>query len=295
MCIAILKSTKPLQMETIQTKQTNLFIETEPGVRLYVTDYGEGKPVILIHGWPLSSDMWEYQTEALINAGLRVIAYDRRGFGQSSKPWNGYDYSTLAADLKSIVDKLELSDVTLIGFSMGGGEIVRYFNTYGSHNISKAALIASVTPYMLKTEDNPDGTPQEVFDGMAQKMTDDRMDFLEGFSKDFYGVGALSKPVSTAFLQHDLMVASCASPHATLECAKAFSSTDFREEMVSITVPTLVIHGDSDKTVPIKAAGEKASKLIPDCRYIVYDGAPHGLFYTEKDKLNKDLIDFIRS
>lgn len=282
-------------MEAVQTRQTSVYIETEPGVQLYVTDYGDGKPVILIHGWPLSGDMWEYQTEALIAAGHRVITYDRRGFGQSSKPWNGYDYTTMATDLKSIIDQLELTDVSLIGFSMGGGEVVRYCRLFGTGKLSKVVLIGSVTPYMLKTDDNPDGTPQHVFDGMAKQIKEDRMHFLENFSKDFYGVGMLNHPVSDAFLQHDLMVASSASPRATSECAKAFSSTDFREEMVSVDVPALVIHGDSDKTVPIKASGEKSAKLIPDCRYLVYGGAPHGLFYTDKEKLNKDLIDFLRS
>ena len=282
-------------METTQTSQTNFYIETEPGVMLYVTDYGEGKPVILIHGWPLSGAMWEYQTEALITAGCRVIAYDRRGFGQSSKPREGYDYTTLAFDLKTIIDELALEDVALVGFSMGGGEVVRYFSHFGGVHVTKAVLISSVTPYMLKTDDNPDATPQDVFDGIVKKIQEDRMDFLAGFSKDFYGVGMLNRPVSDAFLQNDLMIAASASPHATLECARAFSTTDFRAEMESLTVPTLVIHGDSDKTVPIESSGEKTAKMIPDCRYLVYGGAPHGLFYTEKERLNKDLIEFIRS
>ena len=278
-----------------EIKLTNFYLETEPGVSLYVTDYGEGKPVILIHGWPLSGAMWEYQTEILVNNGYRVIAYDRRGFGKSSQPWNGYEYDTLADDLKVIIEELELTDVTLIGFSMGGGEVVRYFSRHGGQNVSKAVLVASVTPYMLKTDDNPDGVPQEVFDDMAEQMKNDRMAFLAGFSKTFYGVGLLNHPVSDAFLQHDLMVASMASPHATLECAKAFSTTDFREEMAFVKVPTLVIHGDSDKTVPIAPTGEKASKLIPDCRYLVYEGSPHGLFYTDKEKFNKDLLEFLNS
>lgn len=281
-------------MET-QTRNTNFFIEVEPEVVLYATDYGDGNPVILIHGWPLSGDMWEYQTDHLVRNGYRVITYDRRGFGKSSQPWNGYNYDTMADDLKAIIDELELSDVTLVGFSMGGGEVVRYFSRHGGENVIKAVLISAVTPYMLKTDDNPDGVPQETFNDMSQQMKDDRMAFLEGFSKTFYGVGMLSHPVSDAFLKHDFAVTSAASPHATLECAKAFSSTDFRQEMTSVNVPTLVIHGDSDKTVPIAATGEKSAKLIPDCRYLVYGGAPHGLFYTEKERLNADLLEFLNS
>lgn len=282
-------------METTETRQTNFFIETEPDVVLYATDYGDGKPIILIHGWPLSGEMWEYQTEHLVQNGYRVITYDRRGFGKSSQPWNGYNYDTMADDLKAIIDELELTDVTLVGFSMGGGEVVRYFSRHGGENVIKAVLISAVTPFMLKTDDNPDGVPQQMFDDMTKQMKDDRMAFLEGFSKTFYGVGLLSHPVSSAFMHRDFMIAAGASPHATLECAKAFSSTDFRQEMTSVNVPTLVIHGDSDKTVPIEPTGEKSAKLIPDCRYLVYGGAPHGLFYTEKEKLNADLLEFLNS
>lgn len=281
-------------MET-QARLTNFYIETQPGVSLYVTDYGEGKPVILIHGWPLSSAMWEYQTEQLVRRGFRVIAYDRRGFGKSSQPWDGYEYDTLSDDLSVLIDELELTDVTLVGFSMGGGELVRYFSRHGGANVSKAVLISSVTPYMLKDESNPDGVPKEVFDDNATQIRDDRMKFLQDFSKTFYGVGFLNNPVSDAFMQNDFAIAAGASAHATLECATAFSTTDFRNEMVMVNVPTLVIHGDSDKTVPIETGGEQSAKLIPDCRYLVYGGAPHGLFYTDKERLNADLLEFLLS
>lgn len=282
-------------METTRQQQSDFYIGTEPGVKLYVRDYGSGKPVILIHGWPLSGDMWEYQMDALVNAGFRVIAYDRRGFGQSSKPWNGYNYDVLANDLAEIIDQLALTDVAIAGFSMGGGEVVRFFSKFGGRNVTKAVLISSIAPYMLKTEDNPEGVPQEEFDKMTKQMKEDRAKFLKGFSKDFYGVTLLTNPASDALLERDFIIASGASPRATLECAAAFSSTDFRSEMQSINVPALVIHGDADKTVPIEATGEKAAHAIPDCRYLVYEGAPHGLFYTERERLNEDLIEFLNS
>lgn len=271
------------------------YIQTETNVYLRIRDYGEGKPVILIHGWPLSNEMWEYQIEHLVNNNFRVITYDRRGFGKSAQPWDSYDYDTLTDDLKSIIDQLELTDVTLVGFSMGGGEVVRYFSRHGGQNVSKAVLVSSIAPFLLQTEDNPEGVPQEQYDGMAKQIREDRIGFLEGFGKDFFGVGLLNKPLSAPLMDYYRMLASFASPRATLECATSFSTTDFREEMVTINVPTLIIHGDEDKTVPIDISSKKAAKLIPNCRYVVYEGAPHGLFYTEKEKLNTDLVNFINS
>jgi pimeloyl-ACP methyl ester carboxylesterase len=274
---------------------TDKYIVTAPNVKLYVKDYGEGKPVILIHGWPLSNEMWEYQIDALVQNNFRVITYDRRGFGKSSQPWNGYDYDTLSDDLKAIIDQLDLKEATLVGFSMGGGEVVRYFSRHGGKGVSKAVLIASVTPFQLKTDSNPDGVPQEKYDGMAEQIKDDRIGFLDSFGKTFFGVSFISKPISTPLLDYYRMLCSFASPRATLECAKSFSTTDFRREMASVNVPTLIIHGDEDKTVPIEITSEIATKLIPDNKFIVYEGAPHGLFYIEKDKLNKDLIEFLNS
>jgi pimeloyl-ACP methyl ester carboxylesterase len=274
---------------------TDKYIVTAPNVKLYVKDYGEGKPVILIHGWPLSNEMWEYQIDALVQNNFRVITYDRRGFGKSSQPWNGYDYDTLSDDLKAIIDQLDLKEATLVGFSMGGGEVVRYFSRQGGKGVSKAVLIASVTPFQLKTDSNPDGVPQEKYDGMAEQIKDDRIGFLDSFGKTFFGVSFISKPISTPLLDYYRMLCSFASPRATLECAKSFSTTDFRREMASVNVPTLIIHGDEDKTVPIEITSEIATKLIPDNKFIVYEGAPHGLFYIEKDKLNKDLLEFLNS
>ena len=266
--------------------------DTEP-VKIYYEDYGKGKPVVFIHGWPLSGSMWEYQVTQLPQQGLRCITYDRRGFGKSDRPFEGYDYDSLAGDLKSLLDELDLNDVTLVGFSMGGGEIAKYFSLYGGKRISKVVIVSGVVPYMLKTEDNPDGVAQEEFDKMAKGMIEDRPGFMEAFNKDFFSVSIVSHPVSDAFLNNSLVKCMDANVIATLQCAKSLSSTDFRQDVPKINVPTLIIHGDNDKTVPIKATGEESAKLIPGAKFIVYEGAPHGLWYTDKDRLNQDLIDFI--
>lgn len=262
-------------------------------VNIYYEELGKGKNVVFIHGWPLSGAMWEYQITQLPQQGMRCITYDRRGFGHSDKPAGPYDYNTLAADLKAVLDGLDLQDVTLVGFSMGGGEIAKYFSLYGGARVTKVVLISAVVPYMLKTEDNPDGVEQEVFDGMAKQMIDDRPGFLENFNNDFYGVSMLSHPVSDAFLQQCINAAMVASPIATLECAKSFSSTDFRKDVLKINVPTLIIHGDADQIVPIAPTGNRSANLIPGAKYVIYEGEPHGLWFTSKERLNQDLIDFI--
>ena len=262
-------------------------------VNIYYEELGKGKNVVFIHGWPLSGAMWEYQITQLPQQGMRCITYDRRGFGHSDKPAGPYDYNTLAADLKAVLDGLDLQDVTLVGFSMGGGEIAKYFSLYGGARVTKVVLISAVVPYMLQTEDNPDGVPQEVFDGMAKQMIDDRPGFLENFNNDFYGVSMLSHPVSDAFLQQCINAAMVSSPIATLECAKSFSSTDFRDDVLKINVPTLIIHGDADQIVPIAPTGNRSANLIPGAKYVIYEGEPHGLWFTSKERLNQDLIDFI--
>lgn len=262
-------------------------------VNIYYEDLGHGKNVVFIHGWPLSGSMWEYQVTQLTQQGLRCITYDRRGFGKSDYPFSGYDYNTLAGDLKALLDELDLQEVTLVGFSMGGGEIAKYFSLYGGARVKKVVLISAVIPYMLQTTDNPEGVPQEVFDKMMAAMTADRPSFLADFNKDFYGVGLMSQPVSDVYLANAGNKAMESSPIATIECAKSFSSTDFRKDVPTINVPTLIIHGDKDKTVPIKATGEQSAQLIPGAEYIIYEGAPHGLWFTDKDKLNQDLLNFI--
>lgn len=279
----------------IQERSSDKYIQTAPNAKLYVKDYGSGKPVILIHGWPLSNEMWEYQVETLVENNFRVITYDRRGFGKSSQPWNGYSYDSLTDDLKAIIDQLELTDVTLVGFSMGGGEVVRYFSRHGGKNVIKAVLIASITPFLLRTTDNPEGRNPEDNEERSNTIKNDRINFIDNFGKSFFGVSLINKPLSTPLLEYYRMLCSAASPHATLECAKSFSTTDFRDEMSSINVPTLIIHGDEDDIVPIEISSEKASELIPNNKFIVYEEAPHGLFYTERDRLNKDLIEFLNS
>ncbi len=274
---------------------TDKFIETAPNVRLYVKDYGYGDPVILIHGWPLSNEMWEYQVENLIANNYRVITYDRRGFGKSSQPYNGYDYDTLTDDLKSIIDQLQLQNVTLVGFSMGGGEVVRYFSRYAGKNVIKAVLVSSVIPFLAKADDNPDGRSQEKNEATQEAIKEDRIAFLDDFGKNFFGVNFINSVLSSPLLEYYRMLASFASPHATLECAKSFSNADFRDEVLTVNVPTLIIHGNSDKIVPIEISSEKTAGLIANNTFIVYEGAPHGLFYTDRHKLNEDLLAFLES
>lgn len=274
------------------------FIETRDAasgetIKLAYEDYGEGKPIVLIHGWPLRKEMWEYQLDALVDAGLRVITYDRRGFGESDKPWNGYDYDTLAADLKAILENLNLQDVTLVGFSMGGGEVVRYFKRYGNERISKVILVSSVVPYMLQTDDNVDGVPQEQMNEWIEQLKKDRLSFLDTFGKNFFGIGLLNHPVSAPLLEYYRMLASLASPRATKECIKAFGFTDFREDAGLVNVPTLIIHGDNDKIVPIEMSSKKTYQLIANSQYVVYENAPHGLWYTHKERLCMDIVSFI--
>ena len=265
---------------------------SEP-INIYYEDSKKGKPTVFIHGWPLSGAMWEYQITQLPAQGIRCITYDRRGFGKSDRPFSGYDYITMAGDLKALLDELDLSDVTLAGFSMGGGEIAKYFSLYGGERISKVVLISCVVPYMLQTADNPDGTPQEVFDTMTKGMIDDRPAFFESFNKDFFGVSLVHHPVSDAFLTNGLTKVMDANVIATLECAKAFATTDFRNDVPKINVPTLIIHGNKDNIVPIKATSEQSAKLISGSKFVVYEGGPHGLWFTHKDQLNQDLINFI--
>ena len=262
---------------------------------LHYQEAGSGKPVILIHGWPLTSIMWEYQIDHLVQNGFRVITYDRRGFGESCRPWGNYDYDTLTSDLNELITALNLSDVALVGFSMGGGEVVRYFSKFGGKGVTKAVLISSITPYMLKTPDNPDGVPQEMFDKMLAAMKEDRIAFLDDFGKTFFGVTLLNNNISDQSLNYYLNVCSQASPHATIECAKSFSSTDFRSEMSSVNVPTLIIHGDKDETVPIKPTALEATKVIKNNKLIVYEGEPHGIWFTQKERLSKDLVTFLMS
>lgn len=268
-------------------------IITADKTELYVKDWGTGRPVILMHGWPLSADSWDDQALALANAGYRTIAYDRRGFGRSSQPWSGYDYDTLADDLAAVIEQAGAKDAAIVGFSMGGGEVARYMSRHGGKGVTQAALISSVVPFMLKTADNPDGVEPSVFDEMTQGMKEDRAKFFGSFFKDFYGVGLLSHAVSGELLAWARTVAMQAGLNATLQCAKAFATTDFRPDIAAFKVPTLIVHGTADKTVPIDASGRAAAKGIAQSTLIEYDGAPHGLTATHKDRLTKDLLAFL--
>ena len=262
-------------------------------VRLAYSDYGFGDPVVMIHGWPLSREMWEYQLGDLVDAGFRVVKYDRRGFGKSSKPWNGYDYDTFAADLNEILEQLDLKNVTLVGFSMGGGEVVRYLSNYGTQRVKKIALISTVLPFLQKTAGNPDGVDQKVFEEIMQQIRNDRVGFLDEFGKVFFGVNMVSHPVSKPLLEYYRMLGSFAAARSTLQCVVAFSQTDFREDVRAIKIPTLIIHGNDDKIVPIEASSNRTAAMIPGSHYLVYEGAPHGLFYEYRQKLNADLVNFI--
>ncbi len=261
---------------------------------LHIKDWGAGQPVILLSGWPLTADSWDDQALAIAGSGYRVISYDRRGFGRSSQPWGGYDYNTLADDLAAVIQQTGAQDAVLAGFSMGGGEVARYMSRHGGKAVVKAALIASVVPCMLKSSSNPEGTEQSVFDSMAKGLLDDRAHFFAGFFKDFFGVGMLAHPVSDELLTWARSQAMQASLRATLECAKSFSTTDFRGDLDAFRVPTLIVHGTHDKTVPIAASARPASAGIARSTLIEYEGAPHGLFATHKKRLSEDLISFIR-
>jgi len=272
-------------------------ITTRDGTQLYVKDWGPktGRPVIMMHGWPLTSDTWDDFAVVAADAGFRAISYDRRGFGRSEQPWDGYEYDTLADDLADVIEATGAYDAALFGFSMGGGEVARYMSRHGGKGVSKAALIASVVPYMAQTPDNPDGVPQSVFDEMTAGMKEDRAHFFHGFLKSFYGVGVFTGSVSEAVLDWSFQQTMMAGLRPTLACAKAFSSTDFRPDLPSFKVPTLIIHGTGDQTVPIETSGRAAAAAIPGATLIEYEGAPHGLFASNKQQLTDDLMAFLRS
>jgi non-heme chloroperoxidase len=269
------------------------YVVTEDGTEIFYRDLGTGKPVVLIHGWPLSGDSWDKQANFLAEHGLRVIDYDRRGFGRSGQPWSGYDYDTLASDLNKLMEELDLKDATLIGFSMGGGEVVRYLSRYGVSRVSKAVLVSAVTPYLLKTSDNPDGVDPKVFEEIEENLRKDRPAFLSDFGPKFYGRSVVHHTVSEPVLEWTQSMALTGSLRSTLQTAKSWSSTDFREEMKGITIPVLVIHGTSDNTVPIDASGRRSVKILPNATITEYDGEPHGLFLTAADRLNEELLQFV--
>lgn len=268
--------------------------ENSCNIDLYYEDLGTGRPVVLIHGWPLSSRSWERQVPALLGAGYRVVAYDRRGFGQSSRPSAGYDYNTLADDLHAVLTRLDLRDATLVGFSMGGGEVARYLGRYGTERVRKAVFIASVTPFLLKGPDNPGGLEGNVFEGIRQALRGDRVGFLTSFLSNFYNLHAFGgKQVSDEVARLSWNIAAQASPIGTLECVNSWL-TDFRDDLVSIRIPTLVIHGDSDRILPFAATGIRTHEAVEGSRLIVVAGAPHGLNWTHAEEVNDGIIDFLQ-
>ena len=271
---------------------------SDPDVQLHYDDVGAGKPVVLIHGWPLSGASWEGQVPALVEAGYRVITYDRRGFGQSSRPWTGYDYDTFADDLKVLLDTLDLHDVTLIGFSMGGGELARYVGRYGSERIAKLVFASAVTPYLWKSDDNPDGgVTADLAQWFHDGITGDRPAFLREFLGLFFTAGKpslLNKPqVSPDQIDYNLGIAVSASPKGTLDCTTAFATTDFRADLTKITVPTLVIHGDSDAIVPFEVSGQRTHDAIAGSELVVIPDAPHGVTVSHKEEWNRHVLAFL--
>lgn len=268
--------------------------ENSSDIELYYEDLGQGQPVVLIHGWPLSSRSWERQVPALLEAGYRVVSYDRRGFGQSSRPSTGYDYDTLAADLNTLLNALDLRNAVLVGFSMGGGEVARYLGRYGSERIQKAVFMGAVTPYLLKKPDNPAGLDGNIFEGIRQGIKSDRLSFLTSFLGNFYNVHAFGrKGVSEEALRLSWTIAAMASPVATYSCVESWL-TDFREDLLSIRIPTLVIHGDDDRVLPFASTGSRTHEAVQGSRLIVVAGAPHGLNWTHAEEVNDGLIDFLQ-
>jgi non-heme chloroperoxidase len=267
--------------------------ENSGNIDLYYEDHGSGKPIILIHGYPLNGASWEKQTAALLAAGHRVITYDRRGFGKSSQPTTGYNYDTFAEDLHKLVTHLELHDFALAGFSMGGGEVARYIGKYGSTGVRKAVFISGVPPFLLKTADNPEGVDHSVFEGIQKAVAADRYAFFTEFFKNFYNTDLLlGKRVSEQAVQASWNVAAGASATASLACVPTWHE-DFRKDVARVDVPTLVMHGDADRILPIGASGQRTAKLIPGSRFVVVKDGPHCITWTHAEEVNAELVNFL--
>jgi non-heme chloroperoxidase len=267
--------------------------ENSTPIELYYEDHGSGSPVVLIHGWPLSGASWEKQTAALLAAGYRVITYDRRGFGRSSKPGIGYDYDTFAADLDKVLRKLDLKKVALVGFSMGSGEVTRYIGKYGTKRVRKAVLIGTLGPYLVKAADNPEGVDSKVFDGIKAAIRADRPAFLMEFLKNFYNYDVTGgKLVSERVLEDNWNVAVGASAIGTLRCVDCWIE-DFRKNLPKNTVPTLILHGDADRILPPDATSRRQAKMIKNVKSVELAGGPHGVLWTHADQINTELVKFL--
>jgi non-heme chloroperoxidase len=267
--------------------------ENSGDIQLYYEDHGSGDPVVLIHGYPLSGASWEKQVPVLLEAGHRVITYDRRGFGKSSQPTTGYNYNTFAEDLHKVVIRLKLKNFALVGFSMGGGEVARYIGKYGSKGVRKAVIIGGIPPYLLKTNDNADGVDGSVFEGIQKAITADRYAFFTEFFKNFFNTDVfLGKRISEQVVEASWNVAASASATASLACVPTWHE-DFRKDVPRINVPTLIIHGDADRIVPIKASGEKTAKLVTGARLAAIKDGPHAVNWTHADEVNAELVNFL--
>lgn len=271
------------------------YLTTKDHVHLYYKELGAGRPVILIHGWPLSADSFDDLSLAIAESGMRAISYDRRGFGRSDQPYGVYDYDTLADDLAAVIEHTGAQDAAILGFSMGGGEVARYMSRHQGNQVSKAILVSSVVPFMLKTDNNPDGVEQSAYDEKSGEIRQDRAKFWPEFFKTFYGVCMISQPVSDEVIDWSCQIAMQAGLHPTLACVASFSTTDFRPDLAFFKVPTLIIHGTSDKTVPIEIASRKAALGIANATLLEYDGAPHGLLASHKDRIKQDVLDFLHN
>jgi non-heme chloroperoxidase len=266
--------------------------ENSAPIEIYYEDHGTGRPVVLIHGFPLSGRAWERQERALLAAGHRVITYDRRGFGRSSRPTTGYDYDTFAADLDKLLTTLDLHDVDLAGHSMGGGEIARYLGAYGSDRIRRAAIVSGVPPYLLKTPETPNGVPQEVFDEIAAALTADRFAYFTEWNKNFFNLDeTLGKLISPEVVQDAWNTAVSASPTGTIACVATWH-TDFRADLPKIDIPVLILHGTADRILPIDACGPRTHELIKNSQYVPIEGAGHGLSWTHAEEVNAELLKF---
>jgi peroxiredoxin len=267
--------------------------ENSTDIDLYYEDHGTGQPVVLIHGYPLDGSSWEKQTAALLDAGHRVITYDRRGFGRSSKPTTGYDYDTFAADLATVLDTLDLHDVVLVGFSMGTGEVGRYLGTRGAPRVAKAVFLGSLEPYLLLTDDNPEGVPQSVFEGLLEAVKTDRYAFFTQFFAGFFNTDEfLGNRLSQEALDANQQLAYNASPYASV-WAQPTWLTDFRADIEKIDVPSLIVHGTADNILPVDATGRRFAKALPSAKYVEIEGAPHGMLWTHADEVNEILLDFL--